>query len=198
MDTRRDPCYTGNDALINHQLGWQLVISLYPGTPYDYSATARGHVSTPGACSLDREGRVVAPGDHELQAVRAVQNLLAALAAHAIGPESVVKNTVFVVAQVRADLVRVWESSWHVSDERRASSLASRFWATPTSSSRSRQLRSSKRTLSPVDGLAVCVRCESVAALVVLKMARVGESSGPCREPGSGPSSCTRSLLAVY
>jgi enamine deaminase RidA (YjgF/YER057c/UK114 family) len=108
-DTRRDPCYTGNDALINHQLGWQLVINLYPGTPYDYSATARGHVFPPGACPLAPEGRVVAPGDHELQAVRAVEDLLAALAAHAIGPESLVKKAVFVVAQVRADLVRVWD-----------------------------------------------------------------------------------------
>jgi enamine deaminase RidA (YjgF/YER057c/UK114 family) len=51
----------------------------------------------------------VAPGDREAQAVCAVQNLLAALAEHAVGPESLVKTTVFVVAHEHADLVRVWD-----------------------------------------------------------------------------------------
>ena len=83
-------------------------MSLYPGTPYDYSAAAGGLVFTAGACPLDGEGRVVAPGDHELQAARAIENLLAALAEHSVGPESLVKTTVFVVAQERADLARVW------------------------------------------------------------------------------------------
>jgi enamine deaminase RidA (YjgF/YER057c/UK114 family) len=83
-------------------------MSLYPGTPYDYSAAGGGLVFTAGACPLDGEGRVVAPGDHELQAARAIENLLAALAEHSVGPESLVKTTVFVVAQERADLARVW------------------------------------------------------------------------------------------
>jgi hypothetical protein len=55
-------------------------MSLYRGAPYDYSATARGLVFTAGACPLGGDGRVVAPGDHEAQAVRTVENLLAALA----------------------------------------------------------------------------------------------------------------------
>ena len=83
-------------------------MSLYPGTPYDYSIAAGGLVFTAGACPLDGEGRVVAPGDRELQAARAVENLLAALAEHSVGPESLVKTTVFVVAQQRAELTRVW------------------------------------------------------------------------------------------
>ena len=83
-------------------------MSLYPDTPYDYSAAAGGLIFTAGACPLDEEGRVVAPGDRELQAARAVENLLAALAEHSVGPESLVKTTVFVVAQQRADLARVW------------------------------------------------------------------------------------------
>jgi enamine deaminase RidA (YjgF/YER057c/UK114 family) len=41
---------------------------LYPGTPYDYSAAARGLVFTAGACPLDQEGRIVAPGDFERRA----------------------------------------------------------------------------------------------------------------------------------
>ena len=57
-------------------------MSLYPGTPYDYSAAAGGLIFTVGACPLDEEGRVVAPGDRELQAACAVENLLAALAEH--------------------------------------------------------------------------------------------------------------------
>ena len=83
-------------------------MSLYPDTPYDYSAAAGGLIFTAGACPLDEKGRVVAPGDRELQAARAVENLLAALAEHSVGPESLVKTTVFVVAQQRAELTRVW------------------------------------------------------------------------------------------
>ena len=50
------------------------------GAPYEYSAVAGGLVLTAGACALDAEGRVVAPGDREVQAARCVDNLLAALA----------------------------------------------------------------------------------------------------------------------
>jgi enamine deaminase RidA (YjgF/YER057c/UK114 family) len=39
---------------------------LHPGVPYDYAAVAppRAVVFTAGACPLDPDGRVVAPGDH--------------------------------------------------------------------------------------------------------------------------------------
>jgi enamine deaminase RidA (YjgF/YER057c/UK114 family) len=83
-------------------------MTLYPGTPYDYSADAHGLVFTAGACPLDEHGRVVSPGDFEAQALRAVENLLAALARHAVRPESVLKTTVFVVARDRSDLLSVW------------------------------------------------------------------------------------------
>lgn len=82
---------------------------LYPGVPYEYTATAGGLVFTAGACPLDEEGRVVAPGDREAQAARAADNLFAALAEHGAGPESLVKTTIYVVADDRADLVRVWD-----------------------------------------------------------------------------------------
>jgi enamine deaminase RidA (YjgF/YER057c/UK114 family) len=84
-------------------------VRLYPDAPYNYSTTSHGFVFTAGACPLDEKGLVVAPGDHEAQALRAIENLLAALAGHAIGPGSLVKTTVFVVARERADLIRVWE-----------------------------------------------------------------------------------------
>jgi enamine deaminase RidA (YjgF/YER057c/UK114 family) len=82
---------------------------LYSGAPYAYSAAAQGLVFTAGACPLDEHGRVAAPGDFEAQALLAVENLLAALAAHAVGAESLLKTTVFVVARDRSDLARVWD-----------------------------------------------------------------------------------------
>jgi enamine deaminase RidA (YjgF/YER057c/UK114 family) len=83
-------------------------MSLYPGTPYEYSASANGLVFTAGACPLDEQGRVAEPGDLEAQAARTAENLLAALAAAGSGPESLLKTTVYVVAGERSDLVRVW------------------------------------------------------------------------------------------
>jgi enamine deaminase RidA (YjgF/YER057c/UK114 family) len=84
-------------------------MSLYPGVPYDYTATAGGLVFTAGACPLDESGTVVAPGDFEAQAARTAENLLAALAAAGAGRESLLRTTIYVVAAERADLVRVWD-----------------------------------------------------------------------------------------
>jgi enamine deaminase RidA (YjgF/YER057c/UK114 family) len=82
---------------------------LFPGAPYEYAVEANGLVFTAGACPLDEKGRVVAPGDHEAQAVRAVENLLAALSEHRASPSSLLKTTVYVVAEERGELVRVWD-----------------------------------------------------------------------------------------
>ena len=84
-------------------------MTLYRGAPYEYSAVARGLVFTAGACPLDETGRVVEPGDFAGQTGRTVENLLAALADRGVGPECLLKTTVFVVAQTRADLVHVWD-----------------------------------------------------------------------------------------
>jgi enamine deaminase RidA (YjgF/YER057c/UK114 family) len=83
---------------------------LYADAPYDYAAIAPDArlVFTAGACPLDSDGRVVAPGDFEAQAREAFDNLLVALAAAGAGPEQVLKTTVYVVADDRSDLVRVW------------------------------------------------------------------------------------------
>ena len=62
-----------------------------------------------GRCPLDEQGRVVAPGDLQGQARRAVENLLTAMSRHSVGAESLLKTTVFVVAHERSDLVMVWD-----------------------------------------------------------------------------------------
>jgi enamine deaminase RidA (YjgF/YER057c/UK114 family) len=83
--------------------------SLYGGVPYDYAAIAPpgAVLFTAGACPLDPEGQVVAPGDHREQARVALANLLAVLAAHGCGPHDLVRTTIYVVGD-RDDLVAVW------------------------------------------------------------------------------------------
>jgi len=83
-------------------------MSLYPEAPYEYTRVANGLIFMAGACPLDDEGQVVAPGNCEAQAARATENLLQALAEHDVGPESLLKTTIYVVAEDRDDLVRVW------------------------------------------------------------------------------------------
>ena len=82
---------------------------LYPGAPYDYAAIApaAGLVFTAGACPLDAEGSVVAPGDHEAQARQTVENLVVVLEEAGSSMKRVVKTTVYAVGE-QADLVRVW------------------------------------------------------------------------------------------
>lgn len=84
-------------------------MTLWPGAPYEYAAVARGFVFAAGACPLDVEGRVVAPGDLEAQAERAVENLHAALARKGAGFGDLLKVTIYVVGEERADLVRAWD-----------------------------------------------------------------------------------------
>jgi enamine deaminase RidA (YjgF/YER057c/UK114 family) len=84
-------------------------VTLYPGVPYEYTATADGLVFTAGACPLDEDGTVVAPGDLETQAQRTADNLLLALERAGTAPEQLVKTTIYVVAGGRGDLVRVWD-----------------------------------------------------------------------------------------
>jgi enamine deaminase RidA (YjgF/YER057c/UK114 family) len=84
-------------------------MSLYPGVPYEYTATAKGLVFAAGACPLDGEGRVVGPGDLEAQARQATENLLVALAEAGAQPGDLLKTTIYVVGRDRSDLVRVWD-----------------------------------------------------------------------------------------
>jgi enamine deaminase RidA (YjgF/YER057c/UK114 family) len=84
--------------------------SLYRGVPYDYGAVAPpgAVLFTAGACPLDADGRVVAPGDHREQARIALANLLTVLTAHDAGPEHLVRTTIYVVGD-RNDLVHAWD-----------------------------------------------------------------------------------------
>jgi enamine deaminase RidA (YjgF/YER057c/UK114 family) len=84
--------------------------SLYGGAPYEYAAVAPAGalVFAAGACPLDEDGRVVAPGDREAQARQALDNLRAALAAAGSSFEQVLKTTVYVIAEDRSELVRTW------------------------------------------------------------------------------------------
>jgi len=82
---------------------------LAQGLPYDYSATvsAGSIIFTAGACPLDANGDVVAPGDVPAQAARAVENLLAVLTQHGAGAADLVRTTIYVVGS-RDDLVAAW------------------------------------------------------------------------------------------
>src|SRR5262245_39240648 len=83
-------------------------MTLWTGVPYEYSRSAHGLVFTAGACPLDAEGSVVAPGELEAQAAQAVDNLVKALTETGCTVESLLKTTIYVVASERGDLVRVW------------------------------------------------------------------------------------------
>jgi enamine deaminase RidA (YjgF/YER057c/UK114 family) len=83
-------------------------MALWDGVPYEYSRTAHGLVFTAGACPLDADGKVVAPGDLEAQAAQAVDNLMKALSESGCTVESILKTTIYVVGLDRSDLVRVW------------------------------------------------------------------------------------------
>jgi enamine deaminase RidA (YjgF/YER057c/UK114 family) len=84
-------------------------VPLYSGVPYEYTATAGGLVFTAGACPLDETGQVVAPGDLETQSARSADNLLEALAQAGVTADDLVKTTIYVVGEERADLVRAWD-----------------------------------------------------------------------------------------
>jgi enamine deaminase RidA (YjgF/YER057c/UK114 family) len=86
------------------------VDGLYGDVPYAYAAVAPpgGMVFTAGACPLDPDGRIVAPGDIEAQARHAIGNLLAVLEAVGCGPNEVIKTTVFVASTESADLATAW------------------------------------------------------------------------------------------
>lgn len=85
------------------------VMTLYPGTPYEYSRALGDVVFTAGACPLDEHGEVVGLGDLAVQAARAVDNLLAALAIDGATAADLLKATIYVASAERHDLVDVWD-----------------------------------------------------------------------------------------
>jgi enamine deaminase RidA (YjgF/YER057c/UK114 family) len=87
------------------------VPTLTQEVPYAYAAVAPGGtVHAAGACPLDEDGDVVAPGDVSAQAERVMRNLEQALHAARCGLVDVVKTTVYVASSDRADLVAAWNA----------------------------------------------------------------------------------------
>jgi enamine deaminase RidA (YjgF/YER057c/UK114 family) len=85
--------------------------SLHAGAPYEYAAVAPPAarlIFAAGACPLNDAGEVLAPGDYEVQARAAVENLRIALEAAGSRFEHVLKTTVYVASSDRAQLVRAW------------------------------------------------------------------------------------------
>ena len=83
---------------------------LFPGVPYAYAARAsQGDlIFTAGACPLDEQGRVVAPGDVSAQMRQALANLRTALEESGAAIGDVLKTTVYVASGDREDLVAAW------------------------------------------------------------------------------------------
>ena len=102
-ETNRQDHYVDNPRSVNPP-------ALYSGVPYDYAVVSprSGLVFTAGACPLDKEGQVVAPGDLEAQTQQALDNLDAVLREAGSDFAHVLKTTVFVSSTDRADLVHAW------------------------------------------------------------------------------------------
>jgi enamine deaminase RidA (YjgF/YER057c/UK114 family) len=84
---------------------------LAAGVPYAYAAVTRGRtavVFTAGACPLDGSAATIAAGDVEGQAEATMANLRRALHAAGARLEDVVKTTVYVASDDRADLAAAW------------------------------------------------------------------------------------------
>jgi enamine deaminase RidA (YjgF/YER057c/UK114 family) len=83
---------------------------LFPAAPYAYAAIAAGTglIFTAGACPLDVQGRVVAPGDIAGQMRQALGNLRVALEECGATVADVLKTTVYVASGRRDDLVIAW------------------------------------------------------------------------------------------
>lgn len=83
---------------------------LADGIGYASAATTSpaGLLFTAGACPLDADGAIVAPGDVAAQTARAMINLVAALAAGGCSLADVAKSTVYVATSDRYDLVDAW------------------------------------------------------------------------------------------
>lgn len=83
---------------------------LHSGVPYHYASAASGNalIFTAGACPLDRDGRIVTPGDIASQTKQALRNLDVALHEAGCRQDDVVKTTIFVASSSRADLHKAW------------------------------------------------------------------------------------------
>lgn len=87
------------------------VDGLHQGVPYAYAASVPPGARTvhlAGACPLDADGRVVAPGDVVGQARACIDTMRLALTAADAGLEDVVFVRALVASTDRAELAAVW------------------------------------------------------------------------------------------
>lgn len=101
-------------VIVTNDLHVELIRSstLTANVPYAYAARTQQPsrlVFTAGACPLDGAGATVAVGDIAGQAEQVMLNLRAALHAAGANLPDVVKTTVYVASNARADLVTAWD-----------------------------------------------------------------------------------------
>jgi enamine deaminase RidA (YjgF/YER057c/UK114 family) len=84
---------------------------LFADTGYAYAARASAGdlIFTAGACPLDRQGKVVAPGDLIAQTRLALANLRIALEDSGAAIEDVLKTTIYVASGDRGELAAVFD-----------------------------------------------------------------------------------------
>jgi len=80
--------------------------NVHPATGYSHAWKVGNTIYVAGQVAVDREGRLVGPGDFEAQAVQVFENLKAVLEAAGAGLEHVVKTTVFLTHFAHRDKFR--------------------------------------------------------------------------------------------
>ena len=85
--------------------------ALHHDVPYAYATVAPAGrlVLTAGACPIDVDGAVVAPGDVTGQAAQVMANLEVVLREAGCSLGDVLRTTVWVASSDRADLVTAWQ-----------------------------------------------------------------------------------------
>jgi enamine deaminase RidA (YjgF/YER057c/UK114 family) len=85
---------------------------LFPPPGYSHAVVSRAPATvwTAGGVPVDAEGTLVGRGDVALQTRQVLANLTAALAEAGATPDDVVRTTVYVVTEDRADLGAVWDA----------------------------------------------------------------------------------------
>ncbi len=81
-----------------------------PGYAHAVVSPPGATVWTAGGVPLDVEGRLVGAGDLTAQTEQVLANLTIALEAAGATPRDVVRTTVYVVTEARADLGVVWDA----------------------------------------------------------------------------------------